>query len=104
MVVLKRGDTRHAIKAVLKDGVGNPVNLTGCTVKFVMALLGTTLVNREVHVANATGGEVWVLWVPGETDRSGDCQAEFKVIYSDGRRETFPYAGYLDIQIINTLD
>ena len=46
-VTIKRGDTRHALKAILKDSSGSPVNLTDCTVSFHMAPLGRSpTVNR----------------------------------------------------------
>ena len=103
-ITLKRGDTRHAIKAVLKDSDGAPVDLTGCTVKFLMAPLGRpAVIDREVHVQDAEAGEVWVVWVPGDTDISGVYRAEFKVTYPDGRRETFPNSGYISINIMNDL-
>jgi hypothetical protein len=103
-VILKRGDTRHAVKAILKDVEGDPVDLTGCEVSFVMAPLGRrAVINRAAHIQDAVAGEVWVVWVPGETDITGIYRAEFKVIYPDGRKETFPSDGYISIQIMNDL-
>ncbi len=103
-ITLKRGDTRHAIRAVLKDADGDPVNLTDCEVKFHMAPLGRqAIVNRAAHIQNAEKGEVWVVWVPGETDTAGIYRAEFQVVYLDGRKETFPHNGYISIQIMNDL-
>lgn len=103
-VTLKRGDTRRAIRAVLKDADGDPVNLTDCSVSFHMApLLRPVTVNRAAHIKNADAGEVWVVWVPGETDTSGIYRAEFQVVYLDGRRETFPNGGYISIRILDDL-
>lgn len=103
-ITLKRGDTRHAIKAILKDNDGDPVNLTGCEVKFIMAPLGRgATVCREPHIEDAEHGEVWVVWVPGETAISGVYRAEFEVVYLDGKVETFPSDGYISINIINDL-
>ena len=103
-VTLKRGDTRRAIRAVLKDADGDPVNLTDCQVKFKMApLSGPATISRAAHIQNAEKGEVWVVWVPGETDTAGIFRAEFKVTYPDGRKETFPNDGYISIQIMNDL-
>lgn len=103
-VIIKRGDTRHAIKAILRDASGDPVDLTGCSVKFVMAPLSRpATVCREPHIENAKNGEVWVVWAPGETDKSGIYRAEFKVTYPDGRVETFPETSYIGISIINDL-
>ena len=103
-VVLKRGDTRHAIRAVLKDAAGNPVDLTDCSVAFSMASLGwSTVIDRAVYVRDAKAGEVWVVWAPGETSVSGVYRAEFSVQYPDNRKETFPNDGYLSIKIMKDL-
>ncbi len=103
-VTLKRGDTRHALKAILKDSSGSPVDLTGCTVTFCMAPLGQpAVVSRAVDIHDTAGGEVWVVFAPGETDVSGVYRAEFQVTYGDGRKETFPSGGYISIQILSDL-
>jgi len=103
-LTIKRGDTRHAIKAILKGKDGDPVDLTGCEVKFIMALLGRPpVICRQPHIADAEHGEVWVVWAPGETGVSGVYRAEFKVTYLDGRKETFPNDGYIGINIMNDL-
>ena len=36
-------------------------------------------------------------------DQTGIFKAEFKVIYSDGRTDTFPNDGYINIYIIDDL-
>lgn len=103
-ITIKRGDTRNAIKAILKDSSGNPVNLENCHVKFHMAQLNRpAVISRAAHIENAAAGEVWVVWAPGETDVAGIYRAEFEVTYDDGRRETFPNDGYISIQILNDL-
>ena len=103
-ITLKRGDTRHAIKAILKDNDGDPVDLTGCEIKFIMAPLGRrATVCREPYIADAGHGEVWVVWVPGETGISGVYQAELEVVYPDGKVETFPSNRYISINIMNDL-
>lgn len=103
-VTIKRGDTRNCIKAILKDASGDPVNLAGCDVKFHMApLRQPAIVSRAAHIEDAEAGEVWVVWVPGETDSTGIYQAEFEVTYQDGRRETFPNKGYISLLIQDDL-
>lgn len=103
-VTIKRGDTRHAIRAILKDSSGSPVDLTDCSVSFHMAPLGrSATVSRAVDIHDTAGGEVWVVFAPGETDISGVYRAEFQVTYGDGRKETFPNDGYLSIQILGNL-
>ena len=103
-VTIKRGDTRHAIKAILKNAQGNPVDLTDCSVFFHMSPLGGShRIGRRVDIHDAQAGEVWVVFAPGETDVSGVYRAEFRVTYPDGRKETFPNSGYLAIQILDNL-
>jgi hypothetical protein len=103
-VTIKRGDTRNCIKAVLKDARGAPVDLTDCSVDFHMAPLNrSAIISRAAHIQDAAAGEVWVVWVPGETDTAGIYRAEFEVIYEDGRRETFPNANYISIRILGDL-
>jgi hypothetical protein len=103
-VTIKRGDTRNCIKAILKNASGDPVNLAGCSVKFHMApLRQPAIISRAVHIQDAAAGEVWVVWVPGETDSTGIYRAEFEVVYQDGRKETFPNKGYISLLIQNDL-
>jgi len=103
-VIIKRGDTRNAIKAVLKASAGTPVDLTDCSVSFCMAPLNRpAVIRRAAHIEDALAGEVWVVWAPKETDISGIYRAEFEVVYQDGRKETFPNNGYISIQILSDL-
>ena len=103
-IIIKRGDTRNCIKAFLKDSHGEPIDLSDCVVTFHMAPITLpAIINRSVHVQDRTNGEVWVVWKPGETDIAGTYQAEFKVLYKDGRKETFPNDGYISIKILEDL-
>jgi hypothetical protein len=103
-VILKRGDTRTCIKAVLKNTAGISVDLTGCKVRFKMAPLGRlAVIDRVAHIQDATAGEVWQVWAPGETDTAGVYRAEFQVQYPDGRRETFPNDGYVSVRILDDI-
>ncbi len=103
-ITIKRGDTRNCIKAILKNASGAPVDLTDCSVSFHMAPLNRPpTIDREAHIEDAENGEVWMVWVPGETDSAGVYRAEFEVIYKDGRRETFPNANYISIRILEDL-
>jgi hypothetical protein len=103
-VIIKRGDTRNCIKAVLKDASGTPVDLTDCSVSFHMAPLNRpAVISRAAHIENAATGEIWLVWAPGETDIAGIFRAEFEVVYQDGRRETFPNNGYISLLIQNDL-
>lgn len=96
---IKRNDTRRAMKALLKDRKGNAVDLTGATVRFIMLKGSQVIINREPLVMNPVGGEVWVVFAPRETGTAGKMEAEFKVTYPDGKTETFPEKGYIQVII-----
>ena len=98
MIVLKRGDTRTAIRATLVDAQGDPVDLTGSVVRWIMATLKRTpVVARQAEVVDAKHGVVLVPLEPGDTDTAGTYWAEFEVTFGDGRVETYPNRGYLTV-------
>lgn len=96
---IKKGDTRTAIKATLKNPKGIPINLTGATVNFIMVKYKTILINRGAVILDAVNGIVAFVFNSGETAEIGKMKAEFKVIYPDNSIETFPNQGYIDINI-----
>ena len=102
---LKRGDTRTAIRATLIGPDGVPVDLSSATrVRWLMADgRRETVMDREAEVTDAAAGRVLVTFEPGDTDRAGLFVAEIEVQWSDGRRETYPTGGYLQIEIIPDL-
>lgn len=106
----KRGDTAAVVRATLfsDDGSTVPVNLTGASIKFIMALLplnpGVTKVNAVATILNAATGEVGYDWIAADVDTAGNYQAEFQVTYSDGKVQTFPRLGYLTIIVTEDLD
>lgn len=103
-VVIKRNDTRTAIRATLLGPDRNPVDLTDATVRFLMAdHKGTVKMDREALVPNAAGGEVWVVFESGDTDTVGLYRAEFEVTFPDGRIETYPNDRFILIQIVPDL-
>ncbi len=103
-LIMKRGDTRTAIKAALLDADGNPVELTGATVRFVVAGLsdGKTM-DRQADIVNPADGHVLVVFEPGDTDQAGMYRAEFEATFGDGRKETYPNDGYITIEIMPDL-
>lgn len=99
-VTLKRGDTRTAIKATLLSPAGTPVDLTGATVKFIMAdFKGVRKISRLAEIYDPENGIVWMIFEPPETDLTGTFRAEFEVTFGDGRVETYPNDDYLIIEI-----
>lgn len=99
MFTIKQGDTRYALKVVLKDGDGLPVNLTGCQVNFILQ----QAFERSPYIQDAVNGEVWVVFQPTDTAKTGYFNAEFKVTYPDGKIETFPNNGFIKIYVSPSL-
>ena len=103
-VMIKRGDTRTAIRASLVEANGAAADLTGAAVRFLAAdLKGSPLVARAADVLDATRGTVLFAWEPPETDKAGTYRAEFEVAYPDGRTQTYPNDGYITIEILPDL-
>ena len=100
-VTIKRGDTRTAVKATLKDAQGQAVNLTDCTVRFLMSKKGATtlIVDKGAIIHDAINGVVWYVFDAVDVAESGTMRAEFEVTYPDKRTETFPNSGYITVHI-----
>jgi transcriptional/translational regulatory protein YebC/TACO1 len=101
-ITLKRNDTKNNIKATLSNESG-PVDLTGATVRFLMAKHGMIKIDRKAQIQDAVNGIVWFIFEQGDTDEVGIFQAEFEVTYSDARIETFPNDCFILINIISDL-
>lgn len=96
----KQGDTRNAIKATLTPAQGDLSDLS--QVRFCMAdTLFHNVMDRAVDVWNAP--EAIVVFVPSEVANDGSYVGEFVVTYTDGKIETFPNVGYIDIRINKNL-
>lgn len=94
MITLKQGDTGTGIKATLSDEDG-PVNLSGAAVRFYMAGFDVRAAIRD-----AANGVAEVTFTDVHTAKEGIFKAEFEVIFSDGRVETFPSNGYEYVNIM----
>ena len=97
-IAIKQGDTRHAIRATLKTINGVPIDLTGAHIEFKMSsrYVGTLISREAVYEGN---GKVHFVFENGETDKAGMYDAEFQVTHSDGRVETFPHSGKIQVYI-----
>lgn len=104
-IMFKRDVTAYPIEALLLRN-DDPVDLTGCRVEFSMRHLttGRFTLRREAAIQDAAAGEVRFDWQPGDTDVAGSYRAEFKVTYPDGRRATFPNAGYIKIFLMKDIE
>jgi hypothetical protein len=101
-VTLKKNDTKVNIKATLSNESG-PVNLTGCTVRFLMSKRKFIKTDREAIIKDAINGSVWFVFEQEDTSEVGTFQAEFEVTFPDNRIETFPNNGYILIDIQSDL-
>lgn len=101
-VTLKRNDTKVNLKATLSNESGL-VDLTGCTVRFLMSKRKTIKIDKPAIIQDAVNGIVWFVFEQGDTSEIGTYQAEFEVIFPDERVETFPNAGYILINIQSNL-
>lgn len=101
-ILMKAGDTAPAVRATLLDVEGDPVDLTGASVKFILASQGdphTVLVDEAAELEDAATGKVVYQWVDGDTDTPGSYDVEFEVVYLDGTVQTFPTVGFLSCTI-----
>lgn len=100
-ILMKAGDTAPIVRAALLDEFAAPVNLTGASVKFVMAASGDKMVavDAVATIEEATDGIVTYAWAVGDTDDAGSYVAEFEVTFVDASVQTFPTQGYIDVTI-----
>lgn len=99
---IKSGDTAPALTATLYDGT-TPLNLTGASVTLRMRAVGFALPVLDdvpaVIVAPPEDGKVSYSWQTGDTDEPGDFEVEWTVTFAGGAVQTFPTAGYTEVQI-----
>jgi len=103
---VKQNDTSPSIRATLKDGDNNAIDLTDADVRFHMRTIGGTTAKTDAAasiVSPATNGVVQYDWTLSDTDTVGTYQAEFEVTYSGGAIETFPNNGYIAIVITDDI-
>ena len=87
-----QNDTYPPISGVCADEHGNPIDLTGSSVRFHMRHKDTDelVVDSAALIDTASAGEVVYDWNIGDTATPGAFSAEFEVTYPDGGVETFP--------------
>jgi hypothetical protein len=92
--------------ATILDSFGNAVDLTGCTVRFVMRALtaSTPTVTAAATVTTVAPGRVQYSWAAADTAAAGIYAATFRVTTtSGGATYTYPNDGYLEISIEENL-
>lgn len=90
-VRIKRGDTKGLFVDTLKVN-GVPVDITGCTVRFIMRRVGkpTKLVNQLASITSPTTGDVQYQPVGSDVDTEGKYEQEWEVTFPSTRKLTFP--------------
>lgn len=102
--VIKQGDTANGFEVQLLDKNGSPVNLTGSTVKWSMALMnGGKVLEKDAVVDDAAEGIVRLVIEADDNTGSGEMRVEIRV--DDGNKvQKFPAYNYLRLSISTTLD
>jgi hypothetical protein len=107
-VLIKRNDTKGKfIDTLTLDGV--PVNLTGCTIKFLMRRRGRstgspeTLVRTAAITGDPTQGKVEYQPVAGDVDKEGIFDHEWQVTFVDGKILTVPNQTFNTVEILRDL-
>ena len=102
--VIKQGDLLPIITAVLKDAAGLPVDLSGLSVKFIMRQVyaDTNKVNAAATVDAdqvTNKGKVSYAWEGTDTDTAGVYWAEWQVMFSGSKPETFPNDSHMVVRV-----
>lgn len=103
---LFEGDLLPPLQTTVKDGDGNPFDLTGCTAVFVMNTSdGEALVRSAATISDPANGVLYYQWQSGDTDaRTGsDPNRAYFEITDGSRKFTVPSADYIYITILARL-
>lgn len=105
MTTMKRGDLLPLYTSTLEAPAGVPIDLTGCTVKFIMTVAGgsTPKVSAAATVVSAAAGTVRYDWTGSDTDTVGSYRAVWEITYPSTKKRTVPSRGYLPIEIQDDL-
>ena len=93
-IYMKTGDTEPPVDGQLCDRNG-PVNLTGCTITFIMkSPTGTMKVNSPMVIVDAVDARVRYYWGPTDTDTPDAYLCEIEVSFPGGSIATWPNGPY----------
>jgi hypothetical protein len=106
---LKAGDLVPSITSTLVDGNGQPIDILGADVTFIMRAFEGAIPTVQAPATNLqmagqddTIGKVAYEWTAGDTDVPGGYRAEWQVEFADGRG-TVPNDEYKLIAILPSL-
>ncbi len=103
---MKQGDLLPVLEVQLTDG-GTPIDLTNAaSLTFVMRSRAAVLVHAAMSRADQATypGVARYEWAPGDTDQVGSFDAEIRVVWPDGKPQTFPASAYFGVEIAKRLD
>lgn len=100
--VIKEGDTVNSFVVQLLKRSGDPVDLSGANVTWIMANEKGVVLTKSANVTNASDGEITLDIGQEEQTGSGAMRVEITVENS-GLVEKFPGHGYLRITISPSL-
>lgn len=87
----------------LQDAENHAVDLTGATVKALIASTDKLLLEQEAEITDASTGGVAFVMIKENSLPAGTYDMEFEVTYPDGTTEIFPDRAYLRIRVIKGL-
>lgn len=100
---IKRNDTWPPFRTRLLDGNGEPVSLTGATIRFIaIDNAGQSLIDgAAVADADQVTNKGWLQYEPtaADTALAGTFRCEWEVTFPTGKVETFPVLAY-DLLIV----
>lgn len=101
MFTIKQYNTVPSLEATLVDYLGQPVSLVGATVSFAMRSQDNPnlVVTGIAAIVDATAGKVSYQWGASNTNTAGAYLGEFIVTYSNGGKESFPNADYIQVYV-----
>jgi hypothetical protein len=104
--VLKQGDVAPILTDTLTYSNGQPVNLTGATLTFIMRALSSSTPIALTGIAAITvplTGKVSYTPTVGDTANAGMYMANWHVIFPSGESMTWPTEGYMSVLIEENL-
>lgn len=101
--VLAEDDRDAAIIRTITDEDGNPEDVSGATITFLMEAPDGTEVIRDAantsFVTDGTDGQIQYSWGETDTATPGSYRARFIIDKTTGRQETWPNHRWLEILI-----
>lgn len=102
-LVIKKNDTLPWLRAILRQGNNDPIDLTTAdSVKF-LAKSGDKVISKSAAIIDALSGIVEVVWSPADTDTAGQFKCEFEITWDPGYIQTVPNDGYFQMVITEDL-